>query len=104
MPKAATILKLMSLLAGKSLADNYYYDDMDRFYLSKDFYMKSYRDSDDFYKIIVWMPKDGYLALSFGGSHINADMFVFMTDSFSGTYEAYDMYSTEKGEPVLNAV
>ena len=46
------------------------------------------------------MPNNSYLALSFGGTHINADMIVFA--SFQNEQIAYDMYSTGYGEPVFD--
>ena len=47
------------------------------------------------------MPIDQYLALSFGGSHVESDMIVFVTSSAYSSI-VYDMYSTGFGEPVLD--
>ena len=44
------------------------------------------------------MPTNHYVALSFGGSHINSDMIVFITETGSNS-EVYDMHSTAFGEP-----
>ena len=45
------------------------------------------------------MPTDHYVALSFGGTHINSDMWVFVSDSNILNNRVYDMHSTSYGEP-----
>lgn len=45
------------------------------------------------------MPLDHYVALSFGGTHVEADMIVFVT-SASLAHSVFDMYSTKWDEPV----
>ena len=47
------------------------------------------------------MPQNHYVALSFGGTHINADMMVFVTHS-NHDPAVYDMYSTNYGEPIYD--
>lgn len=55
------------------------------------------------FTIDVLMPQNHYLALSFGGTHINADMIVFVTHSGNEPV-AYDMFSTSYGEPVFDDI
>ena len=47
------------------------------------------------------MPSDHYLALSFGGTHINSDMLVFVSKG-TADLELYDMYSTSFADPVFD--
>ena len=49
----------------------------------------------------LYMPTNHYVALSFGGTHINSDMIVFVTNTGSDSL-VYDMYSDEWGEPKLD--
>jgi len=43
------------------------------------------------------MPTDHYVALSLGGTHINSDMWVFVSDSNIDNNRVYDMHSTSYG-------
>eukprot|EP00353_Schmidingerella_taraikaensis_P006482 CAMPEP_0185583884 /NCGR_PEP_ID=MMETSP0434-20130131/28466_1 /TAXON_ID=626734 ORGANISM="Favella taraikaensis, Strain Fe Narragansett Bay" /NCGR_SAMPLE_ID=MMETSP0434 /ASSEMBLY_ACC=CAM_ASM_000379 /LENGTH=107 /DNA_ID=CAMNT_0028203285 /DNA_START=8 /DNA_END=331 /DNA_ORIENTATION=+ len=59
--------------------------------------MASVTGSDEFY-LNLWMPTNSYVALSFGGTHIDSDMIVFVTETGADS-KVYDMYSDEVGEP-----
>ena len=49
------------------------------------------------------MPSNGYLALSFGGTHQSkTDMIVFATSTNPSTNQVFDMYSTTYGEPIAD--
>ena len=48
------------------------------------------------------MPSDGYVALSFGGSQVETDMLVFLTDSFRNKQEMFDMWYTASGDAELD--
>ena len=82
--------------------DEAYYAPRPKLYLAQDIYLtfEVVQGSEEFF-LEVHMPKDHWLALSFGGSHMNTDMIVF--DTHSG-YDAAvpDMYSDEFGEPKLD--
>ena len=49
------------------------------------------------------MPSNGYMALSFGGTHLSkTDMITFATNTNPTVNEVYDMYSTTYGEPIVD--
>ena len=49
------------------------------------------------------MPSNGYMALSFGGTHLsNTDMITFVTSTNPTVNEVYDLYSTSYGEPIVD--
>ena len=51
--------------------------------------------------IELWMPLDHYVAISFGGTHINSDMICFVT-SQSNIHTVFDMYSSTWDDPVMD--
>ena len=76
-----------------------YTDPRPSIYLAQDVFLKmnTISGSNEFY-MDIWMPTNHYVAISFGGTHINSDMIVFVTNTGSDSL-VYDMYSSEFGEP-----
>lgn len=75
-----------------------YFDTRTRLFLSQDIFITlgTIQGSDEL-TIDVSMPTDHYVALSLGGTHINSDMWVFVSDSNIDNNRVYDMHSTSYG-------
>ena len=78
-----------------------WYNVKDRIFLSQDVELMVYKVNPTFFHVEMIMPQNHYVALSFGGTHINADMMVFVTHS-NHDPAVYDMYSTNYGEPIYD--
>ena len=91
----------MVLGAFANTDDFVWYNVKDRIFLAQDVELSIYKKSPTSFFAEMKMPRNHYVALSFGGTHINADMMVFMTHS-NHDPAVYDMYSTNYGEPIYD--